>query len=299
VGDPACDLDPVVTSSVNLTATIRLARLASEMGVERFIYPSSCSVYGATQDIVDETHPVRPVSLYAETKVAAERGILRLSSAHFHPTVFRLATVYGRSPRPRFDLVVNTLTLRAVMDGRIVVQGGSQWRPFVHAADVASMFLTTLQAPIDSVAGEVFNLGSNDQNHTIGGVAQIVREHVPGTAVEIAPVQDRRNYRVSFDKVADVLAFRPVRTVSDGVKEIAKAIQSGGIANPNDARYSNVRALTETDARRILRHDYFADETAYGLEPVLSSRELNSIGLQNPLQTIDDAINVHVRHAGP
>ena len=268
VGDPACNLDPDVTVSVNFAATTRLARLASELGVERFIYPSSCSVYGATNEIVDEMDSPNPVSLYAEAKIASEQAVLRLRSDRFHPTIFRLATVYGHSPRPRFDLVVNTLAGRAVADRRIVVNGGEQWRPFVHVSDVASMLLETLRMPLESVSGETFNLGSNDQNYTIRGVAEIVREHVPWTEVEFAPVVDHRNYRVSFDKVADMLGFRALRTVSDGVHEIARALQSGKIMDSRDPRHSNVRALIETDARRILwREDLFDGEPAAPFRP--------------------------------
>jgi nucleoside-diphosphate-sugar epimerase len=259
VGDPACNLDPNVTVSVNFAATTRLARIASELGVERFVYPSSCSVYGASDDIVDETAALNPVSLYAEAKIASEQAILRLRNESFHPTIFRLATVYGTSPRPRFDLVVNALAARAVADGRIQVQGGGQWRPFVHVADVASMLLETLQTALDRVSGETFNLGSNDQNYTIRGVAEIVRQHVPGTVVEVAPVVDQRNYRVSFDKIENVLGFRPERTVSDGVQEIAEAVASGQIADTTDPRHSNVRALVETDARRILWREDLSD----------------------------------------
>jgi nucleoside-diphosphate-sugar epimerase len=259
VGDPACNLDPKVTLSVNFAATTRLGRIASEIGVERFVYPSSCSVYGASDDIVDEASSLNPVSLYAEAKIASEQALLRLRNDRFHPTIFRLATVYGTSPRPRFDLVVNTLAGRAVTDGRIQVQGGGQWRPFVHVADVAATLLETLQAPLDRVSAETFNLGSNDQNHTIRGVAEIVRQHVPGTAVEVAPVEDQRNYRVAFDKIESVLGFRPERTVSDGVEEIARAVASGQIADAKDPRHSNVRALVETDARRILWREDFSD----------------------------------------
>src|SRR6185295_15679426 len=158
VGDPACDLDPTVTVSVNHASTVRLAALAAQAGIERFIYPSSCSVYGATDEIVDELGPLNPVSLYGRVKVASEQEVLRLRTDSFHPTDFRLATVYGLSPRPRFDLVVNTLAGRAASARRIVVQGGGQWRPFVHVADVASLIAPTLTMPLETVSGEIFNL---------------------------------------------------------------------------------------------------------------------------------------------
>ncbi len=256
VGDPACDLDPTVTVSVNHVATVRLAALAAQAGIERFIYPSSCSVYGATDEIVDELGPLNPVSLYGRVKVASEQEVLRLRTDSFHPTVFRLATVYGLSPRPRFDLVVNTLAGRAAAEHRIVVQGGGQWRPFVHVADVASLIAQTLTMPLEAVSGEIFNLGSNSQNYTIAGVAEIVRERVPEVAIDVTEGFDRRNYRVAFDKTASVFGFQPKRTVADGVAEIVRAVENRHVVDIHEARYSNVRALVETDARgRLWRAD--------------------------------------------
>jgi nucleoside-diphosphate-sugar epimerase len=252
VGDPACDLDPSVTLALNHTATVRLAEMAAQAGVERLIYPSSCSVYGATEQIVDERSPLNPVSLYGRLKVATEQAILALRTPTFHPIIFRLATVHGISPRPRFDLVVNTLAGRAASEGRITVQGGGQWRPFVHVADVAALLGSAVDAPLELVSGEVFNLGSNDQNFTIGEVAEIVRRHVPSAELDITSVVDRRNYRVAFDKVVEVLGFRPTRTVPDGIAEIVKAVQTRPELDVRDPRHSNVRALVETDARHLL-----------------------------------------------
>ena len=259
VGDPACDLDPTVTVSVNYEATASLAENAKRAGVTRFIYPSSCSVYGATDDVVGEDDDLAPVSLYGRLKQATERTILGLGSDEFHPTIFRLATVYGLSPRPRFDLVVNTLAGRAAADREIVVQGGGQWRPFVHVRDVARVLCETLAAPTDRVGGQLFNLGSNDQNHTIAGVADIVRDHVTGVDVRVTPGVDPRNYRVAFDKIASTLQFRPRYTVVDGVREIAAAVAGGNLDDVRSPIYSNVRALIETDARHRLWRSEFAD----------------------------------------
>jgi dTDP-D-glucose 4,6-dehydratase len=164
--------------------------------------------------------------------------------------------------------VVNALAGRAVTDRRIVVFGGRQWRPFIHVADVAAMLLKSLRLPLELVSGETFNLGSNDQNHTILEVAQIVREHVTGTTLEMGAVDDQRNYRVSFDKVAQVLDFRAQRTVSAGVQEIARAVGDGQIADAWDPRHSNVRALVETEARRILwRPDMLDGDPAAPFRP--------------------------------
>jgi len=255
VGDPACDLDPAVTMSINHAATIRMAEMAAQVGVERFVYPSSCSVYGASDAIVDEFARLNPVSLYGRIKRASEEAVLRLRSDRFHPTVFRLATVYGLSPRPRFDLVVNTLAGRAAAEGRIVVQGGGQWRPFIHVADVAALLAQTLTMPLELISGETFNVGSNAQNHTIADIAEIVRERIPDLIVDVTDSVDRRNYRVDFDKLSDRLGFRPTRTVSDGVAEIVRAVENRHVLI-KDPRHSNVRALIETDARsRLWRAD--------------------------------------------
>lgn len=267
VGDPACELDPTVTVSVNYSATIRLAELAQLAGVERFIYPSSCSVYGATDVIVDESGTHNPVSLYGRVKSASEEHILDLRTDTFHPTVFRLATVYGLSPRPRFDLVVNVLAGRAAADRSIVVQGGGQWRPFVHVADAATVLATTLTMPLEKVSGQIFNLGSNLQNHTIAGVAEIVREHVPDVAVEVTESVDPRNYRVDFDKLAEVFGFRPSRTVSDGIAEIVRAVDNRHVVDIRDAYHSNVRALVETDARHRLWRADLAGRPADAFRP--------------------------------
>ena len=225
-----------MTVSVNHAATVRLAALAAQAGIERFIYPSSCSVYGATDEIVDELGPLNPVSLYGRVKVASEQEVLRLRTDSFHPTVFRLATVYGLSPRPRFDLVVNTLAGRAAAERRIVVQGGGQWRPFVHVADVASLIAQTLTMPLEAVSGEIFNLGSNSQNYTIAGVAEIVRERVPEVTIDVTEGFDRRNYRVAFDKTASVFGFQPKRTVADGVAEIVRAVENRHVVDIHEER---------------------------------------------------------------
>ena len=146
VGDPACGLDAVVTREINGEGTLRLASAAAERGIRRFVYPSSCSVYGASDDVVDEESEPKPVSLYAELKMEAERALLAMDRTNFEPVILRLATVFGLS-RPRFDLVVNLLSAQAAMEGSIVVQGGRQWRPFVHVSDVADVLAACVTAP--------------------------------------------------------------------------------------------------------------------------------------------------------
>ncbi len=290
VGDPACDLDPQVTVSVNHTATVRLAQLAVRAGVERFIYPSSCSVYGATEKIVDEHGPFTPISLYGRLKLMSEREILALRSDRFHPTIFRLATVYGLSPRPRFDLVVNTLAGRAATDRRISVQGGGQWRPFVHVADVAEVLTRTVQLPLDEISGEIFNLGSDSQNHTIADVAELVQARVPDVVVDVTEGTDRRNYRVSFAKLASTLGFTPSRTVTDGINEIVRAVENRHVVDVRDAQYSNVRALVETSARtRLWRTDLRDSQPASPFRP----RDVEDLRVAGTVaeQVLEDAVS--------
>ena len=222
VGDPACGLDAVVTREINGEGTLRLASAASERGIRRFVYPSSCSVYGASDDVVDEESEPKPVSLYAELKMEAERALLAMDRTNFEPVILRLATVFGLSPRPRFDLVVNLLAAQAVVEGSIIVQGGRQWRPFVHVGDAAEVLAACVTAPAEQVAGRIFNVGSDGENYTIGDIAELVREAVPGTAVRYSKGDDRRNYRV---------AFTPWRR------------RSGSVPRPPSAQASRKRAM--------------------------------------------------------
>jgi exopolysaccharide biosynthesis polyprenyl glycosylphosphotransferase len=244
VGDPACALDEEATRQINFTGTRLVAEIAKGFGVRRFLYASSCSVYGASDELLTEDSALNPVSLYARAKIAAERSLLELQTDIFRPVIFRLATVYGLSPRPRFDLVVNLLAAQAASEGHIRVYGGDQWRPFVHVSDVARAMSLALRAPIDDIGGQIFNLGSEDQNHTIGQVAELVRECIPETVVEsFAMNGDRRNYRVAFDKVRNGLGFEPQICVRAGIQEVVNAVRSGAIANFREPRFSNLASL--------------------------------------------------------
>lgn len=179
VGDPACAFDANLTVDINVTATRLIGEIAKAAGVRRFIFASSCSVYGICDKIVTEESRLNPQSLYARTKVASEAVLDALSSPDFAVTRVRFATIYGISGRTRFDLVVNLLCGKAVRDGLITVFGASQMRPFVHVEDVASAIMLTLQAPLALVAGEVFNVGSDTQNYTLGDVAKFIHQQVP------------------------------------------------------------------------------------------------------------------------
>jgi nucleoside-diphosphate-sugar epimerase len=239
VGDPACDLDPDATYAVNLEATRAIVNVARYRGLERFVFASTCSVYGAAgESWIDETTPAQPASLYGETNVQSEELILEgFRDAETVATVMRLGTVFGLSARMRFDLVVNIMTAKAVNQGMVTVHGGDQWRPNVHAHDVARAALACL-----AVDGEIFNVGADDQNHRVAELGEIVASSVPGSKIEVAAdAPDPRSYRVSFEKIRRVLGFGCERSVSSGAEEIAAGLRDGTFGDFRDDRYYNVR----------------------------------------------------------
>jgi nucleoside-diphosphate-sugar epimerase len=248
VGDPACNLDPEETVNLNYQATKILKEACTFYGVRRLVFASSCSVYGANSSgILTERSRLHPVSLYARTRILSE-SILFDRHGDVEPVVLRLATVFGASPRMRFDLVVNTLTARAVVDGKITIFGGNQWRPHVHCRDAARAFALALEADADAVAGEVFNVGASDLNMRILDLGRLVAASV-GRGVEIVVgdnAQDPRDYRVGFDKVRSVLGFIPAQSLEGGIREVADAIRaSRALQSYQDPIYHNVHALSQ------------------------------------------------------
>jgi nucleoside-diphosphate-sugar epimerase len=255
VGDPACNLDPEETINLNYAATKILAECADFYRVQRLVFASSCSVYGASlkeDDLLNERSRLNPVSLYARTRVLSE-SIIFDRCGDTEPVVLRLATVFGLSPRMRFDLVVNTLTARAVVDRTIAIFGGRQWRPNVHCRDAARAFLTALEAPGDKVAGEVFNVGGDENNHRISEIGDIVASVVGEVAVSLQnEIPDPRDYRVSFEKIRRVLNFVPEYAVRDGVREVASAMRADlNLRTHMDPMFHNVQALRQAMAREI------------------------------------------------
>ena len=247
VGDPATALDERLTLEINLAATRLVAQAAKGAGARRFVYASSCSAYGSSNEILNEQSVLNPVSLYGRTKIGAEKALLALNAPEFHPVVLRLATVYGLSPRPRFDLVLNLLTARAVCDGEFTIFGGDQWRPFVHVADVAEAIARCLEAPRANVQGQVFNVGSDDQNYTMLQAGELIQALIPEAQLTLQDDEtDVRNYRVSFAKIGRELGFKSLRTVADGVREIEAALREGQIEDYGAKRYSNYKTLNET-----------------------------------------------------
>jgi nucleoside-diphosphate-sugar epimerase len=245
VGDPACAEDDENAFQINFAATRMMLEVAKGNGIERFLFASSCSVYGASDDLMDEKSETVPLSVYAETKLQSEEVLLEAKTSNFHPTILRFATVFGLAPRPRFDLVVNLLTAKAIRDGVITIYNGTQWRPFIHVRDVAEAVVQTIEAPVESVSGEIFNVGDERLNFTLAEVAEKIKAKVPSTRVEYVENSDRRNYRVSFDKFRDCVGFQAQYTIEDGISEIQRAFASGQISDYRQAFYSNVSYLKE------------------------------------------------------
>lgn len=245
VGDPVCALDEQMTLDVNLHATRTLAWVARGLGVERFVFASSCSIYGASDGILDEDSPLAPVSVYARSKSESERLLLDMADGTFAPCVLRFGTLYGLSPRPRFDLVVNLLTAKAVTDGEMVVFGGSQWRPFLHVSDAASAAAHCLTAPVGDVRGGVFNIGCDEDNHTLADMAGLIAAQVEGSRVVIGgPADVEADYRVSFARMRERLGFVPQRRLAEGIAEMRDALRRGEVGDYLDARYSNHKSLS-------------------------------------------------------
>jgi nucleoside-diphosphate-sugar epimerase len=245
VGDPACELDRELTTDVNLFSTRTVAEVAKLSGVHRFVFASTCSVYGACDEVLDECSQVNPVSHYGRTKLAAEEALSDMADGTFLPTILRFSTIYGLSGRTRFDLVVNLFAAKAKIDGAITVMGGDQWRPFVHVDDAAEAIMRVIEAPLDAVGNEIFNVGSDEQNHTIREVGEMVRDHVPGTELTVnSQDADPRNYRVSFAKIRQRLSFEPGWTLEQGIQQVLEAIARGEIIDYRDPKYSNVQFLS-------------------------------------------------------
>jgi len=233
--DPSSELLPSITMDINRDGAIRVATLAKEMGVKKFIFSSSCSIYGAGDGILNEESPVAPISVYAKCKIAAEENIIGLADENFSVTFLRNATVYGLSTRRmRFDLIINIMTLNAWKNNKVTIMGqGNQWRPLVHVIDVIRAFeLVVKEQDISKINGEAFNVGSNEQNFQVFQVAERFKTLFPEITVEAKQENaDPRSYHVNFDKIAKVLNYKTTRTIDDGIMEVRKALADNKVSD--------------------------------------------------------------------
>jgi nucleoside-diphosphate-sugar epimerase len=242
VGDPACAREPAVARSVNLDATRALLADCERLDVRRVVFASTCSNYGRMSEdaLATEEFELRPVSLYAETKVAAELDVLDKARNGLEACCLRFATVYGSSPRMRFDLTVNEFTRDLVLGDELVVFGEQFWRPYIHVRDAARAIAIALDAPRDAIDGEVFNVGATEENYRKLDIVELLQRRLPKAKVRyVHKDEDPRDYRVAFDKIDSTLGFRPQYTVGDGIRELMALVSSGILGDPRAAVYRN------------------------------------------------------------
>ncbi len=241
--DPSCEINPDLTRKSNVDATLILLEEAKKRGVKKFIFASSCSVYGFTGGVtVTEESRLNPLTAYAKSKVDCEKVILASANEDFTTVSLRKATIYGPSPRMRFDLVINTMTGTALSEGKIVINGGKQWRPFLHVEDAAEAYIFMLETDREKINGQVFNVGSNEQNLRIIDLAEKVAKVVTQAKVELSDSPDERSYRVGFDKI-NGLGWRAKRTIEEGIAGVKEMFEDGTVSNFRDLKYFNIRRM--------------------------------------------------------
>jgi nucleoside-diphosphate-sugar epimerase len=240
--DPSGELEPQKTLEINYKGRVRVAKLSKKYGVSRYVLASTCSVYGFQEEILTEESSLNPLTTYAKANMLAEKEILPLADPSFTVTALRQATVYGLSPRMRFDLAINGMTLGFYKNGRVpIMRNGKQWRSFIHVGDASNAFTKVLEADSELVNGQVFNVGSNEQNIQIFNLARLVAESINLLfKYEWYGSPDKRSYRVSFNKIKETLNFKPQYTPKEGAKEVFDALKDGKVSG-DDKRTITVK----------------------------------------------------------
>jgi nucleoside-diphosphate-sugar epimerase len=258
VGDPACDLDVEFTYNCNYHSALTIAHISKWLGIGRFVFASSCSVYGrSSADVahLTETSPTCPLSCYAQDKLACEKALRAMADECFHPTILRLSTLFGWSDRMRFDLVVNVLTARACKGETLEIRGGGQRRPFLHVRDAAAAVATVASSDLSLVSNATFNVGVDANNHRIIDIADLVYSALPSARLKcMSDVVDQRDYDVDFSKIARLLGFKARFSVADGVAEMCQKMAEANSINIADPLYSN-----EKRTRQLLSETWKAD----------------------------------------
>ncbi|HST82485.1 MAG TPA: SDR family oxidoreductase [Kineosporiaceae bacterium] len=260
--DPLGELLSEVTYTVNHLGSVRLAEMAIQAGVERFVYMSSCSVYGVAEGTVDETSPINPLTAYADCKTLVERDLTKLASDNFSPTFMRNATAFGASPRQRFDIVLNNLSGLAWTTKKISMNSdGTPWRPLVHGLDIAKSIYCALEAPREAVHAQTFNVGSNEQNYQVREIAETVAAEFPGCELSFGPpAGDDRSYKVNFDKISSQLpGFSCDWNAASGAKQLHQVFEQIGMdaATFTGRGHTRLKQLEHLIATKQLDADLF------------------------------------------
>lgn len=261
--DPLSNLNPQLTYDINHKASVHLAEMTKQAGVGRFVFSSSCSLYGAnsTDDLLDESADFNPVTPYGETKMLAERDIKPLADGDFSPVFLRNSTAYGTSPRLRFDLVINNLVAWAMATGKILIKSdGTPWRPLVHVEDISMGFQCAIEAPREAVHAEAFNIGKTSENHRVSELADAVAKQIPGTEIEYAPggSPDKRCYRVNCEKAATRLpGFKPTWDIHKGIAQLHECFKGADLKTEDfeGDRYQRVAHIRRLLSEGTLQGD--------------------------------------------
>ncbi len=241
VGDPACNTTPDLAWDINYLGTVRLAQACRKAGVKRFVFASTCSNYGLqVQEDMDEMAPLNPQSIYARSKIQSEHYLLSVRDETFSPCILRFATLYGLSPRMRFDLALNVMTVRAALENEVTVYGGEQWRPFLHVRDAARAIMHVLEPTSYSTSAEIYNCGSEMENYRLKDLGQLIVQEVPTARLSVVSENvDKRSYRINFNHIQHNLNFRCKYQVIDGIREILTAVRAGLYHDFILSKYSN------------------------------------------------------------